>query len=230
MEEVVEEQKQMEEEQTEELELKIQVPMKTIRKLKAFLLLSGKTVAELEAEVASVFGSHLSAAFDSVLSTNIMAAVAYMDGIEPSMTGGLIQQPLPKPHPTGQSVTAHHAAIPVSDTEHTLSGDDAEDETLSVEEQVENDQPSNKMEDEDDGQVAGIVSNQNGEFPNAGGNADAFLDAAMATSKPAKSGGNSSKKRGTRAAFDSRSPRVRVLATSENEEENGDNGIDGFSS
>ena len=144
--------------------LTLQLSDKTLKKLRALAMLSGSTVDELEKEFADYF--------DQMLTENIAHLLSEMDG-KPVVTqavgvtedfdatdGWQIKEPL-------REASAKEAVATEQDpNSHGLSDDDLPEEVKSTAEQVEEDFEMPQYQ-----------------APQAGGNAEAFLDAAMASEK-----------------------------------------------
>jgi hypothetical protein len=93
------------EEQTFELTLKLNLPEKTLKKLKSFAMLSGMGVSDLEAQLISQVEPQISGYFDRILTDSIVEKLSELDGIK--LTLGEKQVP-----------------VESDSVEHTLSGDD----------------------------------------------------------------------------------------------------------
>lgn len=105
------------EDQTFELSLKLTLPGKTLKKLKSYAMLSGVTVAELEAQLVAQVEPQLSHHFDQVLTDSIVGKLGELDGID----------------------LVASKSIERSQTEndsHQLSGDDDVGENKSLEEMM----------------------------------------------------------------------------------------------
>lgn len=201
-----------------EISIKVEVQETTVLKLRAYLLLSGKSIEELEEQVSNIFGIHLSKTFDGVLTQNLMSTIASMDGFEAPFPGQELTAPVPGAIPKRSFVSAAEAAAlsPMDGNEHALSGDDDLGNNKSLEEQVEEDKkiaatPAEAEEQEARRVVAGLSI----QVPDAGDDAEAFLDAAIAA--PARE--REQRQSGTSAAKKAfSSPRVKISETTEDED------------
>lgn len=207
-------------ESTTELTLKLELPGKTIKKLKAFAMLTGMSIDQLEAELLSQIQPELANHFDRSLSTGIAQKLSELDGTSVRIFS--------------ESEAVAEDSHTESDTDdHSLSSDDDNEENLSVEEQVERDKtlpkslgvartlkaPStplsrsllNSKEASDPDEPHFDI-----DAPDAGEDAEQFLDSAMAeetSSARSRSTGQQSPfgyMTPAKGSFDAKKPRVKV--------------------
>lgn len=147
-------------ESTFELTLKLTLPANTLKKLKSYAMLSGMTVDELEKQLVSQVEPELSAHFDKVLTEGIVGKLSEMDGIELSVSS--------------TSDKEDDEGSFTSSDDHQLSGDDDSTENKSLAEQYEAIKSSQKSTRQDQEPSFDI------QVPDAGGDAEKFLDTALA--------------------------------------------------
>lgn len=155
-------------EATFELTLKLTLPGNTLKKLKSYAMLSGMTVDELEKQLVSQVEPELSAHFDKVLTEGIVGKLSEMDGISLA-----VAKPADEPveEPVG------------GPDDHQLSADDDSEENKSLAEQYESlrnkIQPQPQVQQEQDLSFDIRV-------PDAGGDAEKFLDSALEQDTPSQ--------------------------------------------
>lgn len=139
--------------------LTLQLSEKTLKKLRALAMLSGSTVDELEKQFAEYF--------DQMLSESIAAHLSELDGkpYDSRMVAPVVPQAL---QAEAQEEVEQEREDEIDTPEHGLSEDELPEEVKSAAEMSEDE----------------IMPPQY-QAPSAGGNADAFLDAALASDRPA---------------------------------------------
>jgi len=176
---------------TDTVELTLKLPPKTVRKLRMLAMGTGKTVQELESELSTVF--------DEMLSENLHALLHDLDGVAAPTPPVMVVSRVIAP----SSPPLQEEEINEDENSHMLSGDADEGDVKSTAERMEEGSFSGEPP------VPGINPFElPSNIPNAEGNIEAFIDAAMSSSKPSpQSNGRytSSKK-----SFDPRHPRVKI--------------------
>lgn len=187
--------------------LELNLPEKTIKKLRAYAMLTGSPVSELEAKLVELV--------DKTLSDSVANALVDLDGgvpaafTPPTQIETTFSQPLtPADIVTGPLLESEEKEEAVTEDEETgnsLSEEESPEEVKSLEEEAEEE----KVDDEE--LKVEIAA------PNAGGNADAYVDAVIAQDKGARQASGRRKvqggyQSGARKAFDARSPRVSIGA------------------
>lgn len=166
-------------ESTFELTLKLSLPGKTLKKLKSYAMLSGMSVDELERQLVSQVEPELSAHFDKVLTEGIVGKLSEMDGVELSVkTAG---------DEYGEEGDSDESA---GEDDHQLSGEDME-EVKSLAEQYEQEEkapaktfaPSARRQQPEESELSFDIR-----VPDAGGDAEKFLDASLESDMRRSSG------------------------------------------
>lgn len=181
-------------------ELKLNLPEKTIKKLRAYAMLTGSGVKDLEGILIDIV--------DKTLTDGIVSAMSDLDGgVPPAWTANANGDQVTFSRPIEQSdvETVPDAEPPVvSDdlTGNELSEEDSPDEVRGLDEEEE------PISDEE---LKVDIS-----APNAGNNADAYLNAVFAAEKSAKKSSGRTRtstggfQSGARKAFNPSSPRVTI--------------------
>jgi hypothetical protein len=173
----------------------------SIKKLRALAMLTGKTVDEVEAD--------LSETFDRMLSANIKLLVSQLDGDdEPAHTElaplrKVVETKNPAARSFAQAEAEANDPLPVEEAapdEHSLSGDDDVGENKSLEEQAA------------DGTLTQADLPSIGEIPDAGDNAEAYLEAAFRSERThLPENQRPPVRRQPSTSFDPRRPRVSIV-------------------
>jgi hypothetical protein len=192
----------------------------TLRKVRSLAMLTGTSVSSIEGQLSDLF--------DEMLSKSLREHLNHMDGIE------ALPEPVRMPAKRSFAEIVQHASEPPTEEdeapvmdEHQLSSEEAE-EGKSLEEQIEEERqaaaPKKQVrKSPPEAATPKVVVEEVGDVPipkhihaqDVGDNGDAFLDAAMASDVKEKPRSGRSAARG---AFDPRSPRVSIKATTEDED------------
>ena len=186
---------------SEFLELKIPINENTIRKIVALAALTDNTLDNIKDGIASEIIDE--EAFDQFVSSKLQKALMKMDGIESS------DEPPPPLKKSAFARAEEESASSVEDIAgHSLSGDEdsGEDESSYQVPPM----PGKKARSEDDALRLPSIN-----VPDAGENAEAFLDAAMKQSPPPAS--NKQRRASAAKSFNPNKVRAKVSAYTEDE-------------
>ena len=149
--------------------LTLQLSDKTLKKLRALAMLSGSTVDQLEKEFAQYFDQMLSDNIAGILSE--LDGTAYTRGTDPDTeeekteSSKIAQWKINEENSIDAARRPPEEEVETSEIEHALSDDELPEEVKSLAESVDDD-----------------IMPPEFQAPQAGGNAEAFLDAALAKS------------------------------------------------
>jgi hypothetical protein len=171
--------------------LTLQLSDKTLKKLRALAMLSGSTVDQLEQEFAQYF--------DQMLTDNIAHLLTQMDGKPPESVIHPEDPSIDLESVENWRIGETHTKVEADPNAHDLSEEALPEETKSLAEQVEDD---------------GIQPTQF-KAPDAGGDAEKFLDAAIQSAPPRPPEppvGNfmGSQTRTAKKTFNPQAPRVKI--------------------
>lgn len=169
------------EEATFELNLKLTLPAKTLKKLKSYAMLSGMSVNELEDKLVSEVEPELAVHFDSVLTKGIVSKLGELDGVDLSV------------------MSREEESESRDDSDHELSADD-DVGAKSLEEQVEEDKAPIRESAEPSFNIT---------VPDVGEDAEQFLDATLASGKKIRASSSGGMTEAGKS-FSAKKPRVTI--------------------
>lgn len=160
--------------------LTLELPEKTLKKLRALAMLSGSSVTQMEKQLVQYF--------DEMLTENITVLLSELDG--KNVARYRLESPAREEVAEEEAFEEEEEGVPQDENSHSLSDDDDTEENKSLEEQAElvkketlktkpATSPKEEAADQDE-------FNFNIDVPNVDNNAEAFLDTAMSSSAPSR--------------------------------------------
>lgn len=167
-------------------DLTLKLSDENLKKLKAYIILSGAEASEIEQKLSDIVSTTLG----DLLSSGIAESLVAMDGKAPA-------QLQPAAPPEDPPVTTDES------TGNELSDEDAPEEVKSLEEEVGSEMPT------DDAFRVDVKA------PDVGGDIESYVDAVVAQDNgkkqvPGRTSHNGSNRSAARRAFDPNTPRVSI--------------------